>query len=249
MDAARAGDTTARDAIVAAHMRLVVAIARPLGSSHVAQEDLIQEGAVALARAIDRFNPSLGMRVNTFVRKPIRGAMLDLIERSTPAIQVTPEQHDILRAVWEISERYVVRFGTRPGPSGIDVDTWASLGGATGPPGAGWIRHEDMLWALAIEGRRIAVVNHEPAVDLSLAEVVSRQEERHRLLEAVSGLPEEEAEVISLRFGLSGDDPRQLHEIATLLGISRIDVRRAERRAQQQLRLILGGTDALGREG
>ena len=54
-------------------------------------------------------------------------------------------------------------------------------------------------------------------------------------------LTEREAQIISLRYGLSGSAPRTQREIATQLGISRSYVSRIEKRALEKLEEVLGG--------
>lgn len=54
-------------------------------------------------------------------------------------------------------------------------------------------------------------------------------------------LTEREAQIISLRYGLSGAAPRAQREIATHLGISRSYVSRIEKRALEKLEEALGG--------
>ena len=54
-------------------------------------------------------------------------------------------------------------------------------------------------------------------------------------------LTEREAQIVSLRYGLSGAAPRTQREIATRLGISRSYVSRIEKRALEKLEEALGG--------
>ncbi len=53
-------------------------------------------------------------------------------------------------------------------------------------------------------------------------------------------LPEREREIITMRFGLGGDDPLTQKEIASLLGISRSYVSRIEKKAVQRLAEMFG---------
>ena len=67
----------------------------------------------------------------------------------------------------------------------------------------------------------------EEEVHLSLAEETLRQ--------AVAGLPERERDVISLRYGIDGDDPVSLEEIGRRLGLTRERVRQIESQALERL--------------
>src|SRR2546427_11570889 len=47
--------------------------------AHVDHDDLVGYGAVGLLEAIDRFDPDMGIKFETFARKRIRGAALDAL--------------------------------------------------------------------------------------------------------------------------------------------------------------------------
>jgi RNA polymerase sigma factor (sigma-70 family) len=72
------------------------------------------------------------------------------------------------------------------------------------------------------------------------ADEVSSAIERDRMRRAVSALPDDEREVIVLRFGLQGDDPKTLQQVADELGSTRDRVRRIERDAMRRLEVELG---------
>jgi RNA polymerase primary sigma factor len=71
-----------------------------------------------------------------------------------------------------------------------------------------------------------------PSVEL---EMIKSSFER-RIQGMVSGLDEKEREVIRMRFGLDGEDPKTLQEIGEAMGLSRERIRQIESRAKEKLR-------------
>ncbi len=68
------------------------------------------------------------------------------------------------------------------------------------------------------------------------AEHALREEMHEQLREAIKRLKPQYQRVLSLRYGLDGGTPRQLHEIGDELGVSRERARQIEQAAFKQLR-------------
>ena len=74
-----AGDAEARDVLIEANLRLVVAMARRYQGLGLSFPDLVQEGTVGLIQAVDRFDWRRGRRFSTYaawwIRQAIRRAL------------------------------------------------------------------------------------------------------------------------------------------------------------------------------
>ena len=57
-----------------------------------------------------------------------------------------------------------------------------------------------------------------------------------RIQEMVGGLDEKERDVMRMRFGLDGEEPKTLQEIGETMGLSRERIRQIESRAKEKLR-------------
>ena len=78
------------------------------------------------------------------------------------------------------------------------------------------------------------------AEDCDLLEQVTNREMAVQLHRAVDRcLTEQERQVIRLRYGLDGQNPRRQREVAQITGISRSYISRIEKRALEKLRLEL----------
>ncbi|MBQ7155684.1 MAG: sigma-70 family RNA polymerase sigma factor [Synergistaceae bacterium] len=77
------GDIEAREELIIAYRPLVFWIA---GKIHVTdpelKQDLVQEGMLALIRAVDKFEPEREYKFSTFAYHKIHGQMINLLERS-----------------------------------------------------------------------------------------------------------------------------------------------------------------------
>src|ERR1700690_74751 len=64
--AVQRGDQEARRRLIESNMRLVINIAKAYRNRSMPIEDLIQEGAVGLMQAAERFDPEKGFRFSTY---------------------------------------------------------------------------------------------------------------------------------------------------------------------------------------
>ncbi len=84
-----AGDERAKRLLVEANLPLVIWIARQYAHRDVPLLDLIQEGNVALTRAVEKFDHRLGFRLSTYATLSIRGAVERAAERHARVITVS----------------------------------------------------------------------------------------------------------------------------------------------------------------
>lgn len=89
--AARAGDATAREVLICAGRRWVQLHARRLGHVGARYDDAVAAGNEALIRAIDRFDPSRGVRLVTFAWSWIARAMQPMTVADVPVEDITDE--------------------------------------------------------------------------------------------------------------------------------------------------------------
>lgn len=76
------GDEEARDELIVSYRPLVFWMARRFTVRPSSYQDLIQEGMVALIRAVDRFEPERHLKFTTYAFHRIRGQMINFLQRS-----------------------------------------------------------------------------------------------------------------------------------------------------------------------
>ncbi|HEV2471493.1 MAG TPA: sigma-70 family RNA polymerase sigma factor, partial [Chthonomonadales bacterium] len=82
------GDQCAKNRLVEANMRLVINIAKNYHNCLVPFEDLVQEGAIGLMTAAERFDPNKGYRFSTYATHWVRQAISRAIDNKAKAIRI-----------------------------------------------------------------------------------------------------------------------------------------------------------------
>ena len=82
------GDLDAARALVMAHLRFVVYIAKSYSGYGLAEADLIQEGNVGLMKAVRSFNPEFGVRLVSFAVHWIKAEMHEFILKNWRIVKV-----------------------------------------------------------------------------------------------------------------------------------------------------------------
>jgi RNA polymerase sigma-32 factor len=85
-----AGDDEALHELTGAYMRLVVAMAGRFRAYGLPMADLVQEGAVGLMQAAERFEPARAVRFSTYAGWWIRAAMQDYVMRNWSIVRAAP---------------------------------------------------------------------------------------------------------------------------------------------------------------
>ncbi len=75
-------DLQAREELIVAYRPLVFWIAKKIHANNNLNQDLIQEGMLALIHAVDKFEPERGFKFATYAFHRIRGQMINMLERS-----------------------------------------------------------------------------------------------------------------------------------------------------------------------
>ena len=75
-------DDDARDALIISYRPLVFWLARKFHVRPSSYQDLIQEGMIALIRAVDKFEPERHLKFTTYAFYRIKGQMINFLQRS-----------------------------------------------------------------------------------------------------------------------------------------------------------------------
>ncbi|MCW3100813.1 MAG: polymerase sigma factor, sigma-70 family [Chthonomonadaceae bacterium] len=122
------GDARAKDRLVEANMRLVLNIAKNYSNSQLPFEDLVQEGAIGLMMAADRFDPGKGYRFSTYATLWIRQAISRAMVNKARVIRIPAHICELLRKLEGVRTLLMKEQGEEPSAEQIATRLGVSVG-------------------------------------------------------------------------------------------------------------------------
>jgi RNA polymerase primary sigma factor len=226
----------AREELVRGNARLVISIAKRYQNLGLPLMDLIQEGNIGLLRAIDRFEPARGLRLSTYATWWVRQAINRAVANQGRAIRLPAYLQDRLHKMYRVAQDLEQTLGRAPNDDELAAtlevapEEVQSMRSAAVP-----VTSLDEPMSDDEDESPLAQLEDSDIVPLD--DLVARRMLREAMERALEELPARYAMIVRMRYGMDGDRPRTLEDIAQKLNLSRERVRQIERDAFTRLRM------------
>lgn len=224
---AQSGDREAGETLINENSGLIWAVAKRFTGRGVETDDLYQLGCLGFIKAVNGFDLNFGTQFSTYAVPKISGEIRRFL-RDDGAVKVSRTIKEQAAAIKTMRSQLTTALGREPTlqeisrQTGFSAEEIALAENATASV-------ESIHRELGEEGFSLETILADNQSEEKLMEKIALQQ-------ALEKLTEREAMVIKLRYYHSLTQDR----VAKVLGVSQVQVSRIEKKALQNLRMLLG---------
>ncbi len=237
MEQAHAGDKEARERLVSENLGLVHAVIRRFERRGHDREELFQIGCIGLMKAVDHFDTSLNLAFSTYAVPMITGEIRRFL-RDDGMVKVSRTLKEQGYKISRARERLVAALGREPDMAELSAETELSAEEIAMALDAN--REVESIYRPVYEkdGDELLMIDQVESTGACPGEEPEKEAVLNRIVirQLLDGLSEQDRELIELRYFES----RTQSEVAQRLGMSQVQVSRAEKRILMLLRKRMG---------
>jgi RNA polymerase primary sigma factor len=229
-----------RQKMIASNSGLVAFVAYKHKTSSLSFEDLMQEGTIGLIKAVDRFDPNRGIRFSTYAVFWIKQAISRLILKQEKVVRLPIALAEKASAVFDAMR--LCYLENNRWPSVMELEAQCKLAPDEIKIISSYYQATHSLDAAISEendDQTLMATLKQHQFALPLNELIDQNLSLY-LDNVVSGLPEKEATILTMRFGLKNHTEMTLQAIADQLNVTRERVRQIQNQALQKLKQQFG---------
>lgn len=232
----RAGEESALHALVKANLRFVVSIAKQYVNQGLSLADLINEGNMGLIKAAKRFDEKRGFKFISYAVWWIRQAMLQALAEQSRIVRLPLNRAGTLYRIGKVSRQLDQELGRTPEVEEIAAKLNLS--------------NEEVRDTMKIANSHLSLDasfnndQEENSLVDYLADETQDSPDEMTYVNALSGdmqkalgtLTDRERVILSLYFGLEGEEPLTLEEIGKKMNLTRERIRQIKEKSITRLR-------------
>lgn len=229
-----------RQKMIASNTGLVAFVACKYKTVSLSFEDLMQEGTIGLIKAVDRFDASRGIRFSTYAIFWIKQAISRLIVKQEKVVRLPIALAEKSSVVFEVMRNSYLEHNRWPSLLEIkaqcdlsmdDIKTISSYYQSTHSLDSAQSDDSDDQTLMATLPQHQFAQPLNELIDSNLSLYIGK---------VVASLPEKEAAILNMRFGLHNHHEMTLQAIADQLHVTRERVRQIQNDALKKLKQQFG---------
>ncbi len=236
----RKGDNVALEKLVVANLRFVVSVAKQYQNQGLSFPDLISQGNLGLVRAAHKFDETRGFKFISYAVWWIRQSIIQAISEQTRIVRLPLNRLSSINKITKAIPYLEQKLEREP--SNEEIADYLEL------------THEEVKIANSVKRWEISfdkpLVNNGES-DFSLYDVVQNEDfptpdnglleesVRTNVMRAIEKLPDREADILKLSFGLNNSTIYTLYDIANKYGTSTERIRQLKNHALLKLRKLM----------
>lgn len=234
---AKDGDKEAKQKLIKANLKLVVAIAKKvIHTSKLPMIDLIQEGNIGLMVAVDKFNWKFGYRFSTYASWWIKQAMFKAISEQSHSVKIPVYIQETLSRYSKIKSEM-----EKQGKLNVRVDEVAEKMNIEPEKINNYLNAYKKTLSLEGDfevnnGSEVKLIDIIEDKNVSVQKEIEYESMKKEVVSMLNKLKDREQNVLIMRFGLCEKQKQTLEEIGKVFGVTKECIRQTEARALNKLK-------------